>query len=84
MNQALRLDQPAYAKDYGARALGLDGFSQAAGTGVVVIGEEEHFAAASAPGKSAIAFRTGERKGAATNGSLLCIDLPGWASPACR
>src|SRR6266700_1350672 len=67
-HQALRLDYPADAEDHRAWAFGLDCLPQAAGTGVVEIGDEENSAAASALGISAIAFRAGERQCAATNG----------------
>src|SRR5437016_1862790 len=79
-HQALRLDYAADAEDHRARPLGLDGLSQAAGSGVAEIGYDENFPAASAPGISPIAFRAGECQGAAPNGGLLrihqAVELP--------
>src|SRR5439155_12695398 len=75
-HQALRLDDAADAEEHRARALGLDGLSQAAGSGVAEIGYDENFPTASAPRISPIAFRAGERQSAAANRSSPPIPFP--------
>src|SRR4030095_9001539 len=73
--ETFRFDNAADAKDHGARAFALNHFTQTARSGVVEVGDEKNFAAATALGIGAITLGARECQGAAAKGGLLRIHL---------